>query len=345
MNLSKLSDQELESSFEGSVRSERKLTHVVLMHINEVELRQLHAKQGYRGMHHYLTSKFGYCESSAYQRINAARILKQVPVLSEKLEAGEIKLTQLVKFQQCVRQEAKSAHETLEILGKIENKTSFETEKILAQEFDKPVQQIQIIKPQKDESVRIELTLTKEEYAEVMKAKDMLSHVCPDGNLAQVLVTLARKYNQGKLGKIKVSRNQNPAKNSKIARNPNSRKSEVLARKSKASILKATTTAGAPTQGFEVNAVSTEKEVKLSRKSSYRPHIPVKIRRFVLNRADHQCEFTHHSDGKKCCSPYQVQVDHIQPVALGGSNEVYNLRALCRMHNLLAAEKNGLKRP
>ncbi|MBN8539100.1 MAG: HNH endonuclease [Deltaproteobacteria bacterium] len=32
-------------------------------------------------------------------------------------------------------------------------------------------------------------------------------------------------------------------------------------------------------------------------------------------------------------------MDHVIPVALGGRNDVTNLRILCRSHNLLMAEK------
>ena len=55
-------------------------------------------------------------------------------------------------------------------------------------------------------------------------------------------------------------------------------------------------------------------------------YVPRALARQVWHRAGHKCE--------KCSSTYQLQIDHIQPVALGGKTELGNLRLLCRAHNL-----------
>ncbi|MBK9322947.1 MAG: HNH endonuclease [Bdellovibrionaceae bacterium] len=41
---------------------------------------------------------------------------------------------------------------------------------------------------------------------------------------------------------------------------------------------------------------------------------------------------------------FQLEVDHIKPLALGGEHRAENLRILCRAHNQLAAKKSGLRR-
>ncbi len=53
------------------------------------------------------------------------------------------------------------------------------------------------------------------------------------------------------------------------------------------------------------------------------------IRRDVFERAHSQCE--------NCGSSYALEVDHIQPQALGGSSAAENLRLLCRSCNQRAA--------
>jgi len=58
---------------------------------------------------------------------------------------------------------------------------------------------------------------------------------------------------------------------------------------------------------------------------------------FVLNRDDHQCQFTNKQTGEICGSRFKVQIDHIHPKSLGGSNEVSNLRVLCATHNTFMA--------
>jgi 5-methylcytosine-specific restriction endonuclease McrA len=43
--------------------------------------------------------------------------------------------------------------------------------------------------------------------------------------------------------------------------------------------------------------------------------------------------------GRRCGATRNLEIDHIVPVAHGGSNAQSNLRLLCRAHNLLAAEQ------
>ncbi len=59
---------------------------------------------------------------------------------------------------------------------------------------------------------------------------------------------------------------------------------------------------------------------------------------FVRRRADDRCEYRGHA-GHLCGSRFQIQTDHIVPIALGGKNDIENLRLLCRVHNSLMAEK------
>lgn len=44
--------------------------------------------------------------------------------------------------------------------------------------------------------------------------------------------------------------------------------------------------------------------------------------------------------GGKCSSRHNLQVDHIVPFALGGTNSLDNLQILCQKHNLLKAERD-----
>jgi hypothetical protein len=69
-----------------------------------------------------------------------------------------------------------------------------------------------------------------------------------------------------------------------------------------------------------------------------RTTIAPSTRNFVRRRAGDACEY-HGPSGKRCGSRFQTQTDHVIPVALGGTNDVTNLRLLCRTHNLLMAEK------
>lgn len=52
-----------------------------------------------------------------------------------------------------------------------------------------------------------------------------------------------------------------------------------------------------------------------------------------------KCEYQDPQTGRCCESTYQLEVDHIIPRALGGTDHPSNLRCLCKQHNLLEAEK------
>ncbi len=68
-----------------------------------------------------------------------------------------------------------------------------------------------------------------------------------------------------------------------------------------------------------------------------RQPISAAVRREVWKRDEGRCTWCG-PDGQRCGSTWQVELDHIQPAALGGPSTVENLRLLCRFHNALAAE-------
>jgi 5-methylcytosine-specific restriction endonuclease McrA len=66
--------------------------------------------------------------------------------------------------------------------------------------------------------------------------------------------------------------------------------------------------------------------------------IPAEVRREVWRRDGGRCAFVA-ADGRRCNSRWKLEIDHIQPTALGGSSTVDDLRLACRAHNLLFAER------
>jgi 5-methylcytosine-specific restriction endonuclease McrA len=148
----------------------------------------------------------GYSDDSAYRRDKAARVLLQVPTVADKVENGSLNLTQLTQVQKCLNQKKKmgtsiSTERTAAILQQLENKNNFESQKIIAVEFNQPVQVHEALKPQKDDSVRLEITLTADQLKTLQQAKDLLSHVLPDTNWSNLFVHLAEKQIDKVMGK------------------------------------------------------------------------------------------------------------------------------------------------
>ncbi|WP_242342189.1 HNH endonuclease, partial [Anaeromyxobacter terrae] len=66
--------------------------------------------------------------------------------------------------------------------------------------------------------------------------------------------------------------------------------------------------------------------------------IPAIVRRAVWKRDGGRCAWVG-PDGCRCSSRWKLELDHIQPAALGGASTIDNLRLVCRAHNLLHAER------
>jgi 5-methylcytosine-specific restriction endonuclease McrA len=71
---------------------------------------------------------------------------------------------------------------------------------------------------------------------------------------------------------------------------------------------------------------------------SNRPNVPAHVEREVRLRDGDRCQFPLDGGGV-CSSTWQVELDHVVPVALGGETSVANLRCACRAHNKLAATR------
>ncbi|HZZ85962.1 MAG TPA: HNH endonuclease [Anaeromyxobacteraceae bacterium] len=69
-----------------------------------------------------------------------------------------------------------------------------------------------------------------------------------------------------------------------------------------------------------------------------RPAIPAAVRREVWARDGGRCTWCGEG-GRRCESRWQLELDHVVPVALGGPTTAANLRLACRAHNGFHAEQ------
>ena len=67
-------------------------------------------------------------------------------------------------------------------------------------------------------------------------------------------------------------------------------------------------------------------------------HIPAEVKRAVWARDGRCCRWPLTSGGV-CGSTTRLELDHIVPLARGGTSTVSNLRVLCATHNQLAARQ------
>jgi 5-methylcytosine-specific restriction endonuclease McrA len=92
-----------------------------------------------------------------------------------------------------------------------------------------------------------------------------------------------------------------------------------------------------------VEDLEKERRAKTSRpqarvRASKPGHVPAARRRDVFARDGKQCTYVD-SEGRRCECRTRLELDHIEPRALGGGDDASNLRVRCRSHNLHAAEE------
>jgi len=329
-NLQNLSDDELDRSLKSLVKKENEVLSEILLHIREVDLRRLYLKKSFGSLFDYLTKQMGYSSGPAQRRIDAARLSKEVPSLIEDLKAGNLNLSQVSLVQQLIRQKKMSYRKRAcgseqasnsdlftsndrnslcktqpqaktELLDSLKNKSIAESQVIVSKALDIEMLEKPKIKRQADESVRLEISFSKEQWDKLEKMKSLLSHSLPTGTWDQVLEYVADR---------------------------------IIASKTKARIQN-----GAESPRDEVNekdkAKSSDKNgenqmpAKFQKKRSF-----YQLRKDLLSRHS-SCQHRDKLTNQVCTSTWQLQVDHIQPKWAGGSDEIENLRVLCAQHNRL----------
>jgi exonuclease VII small subunit len=177
MNFQNISNTELMTNFENLVVNERKITAHIIKHVAEIDRRKLFLEKGFTSLFDYLVSEIGYSPSAAMRRIDAARLIQELPEVIDKLETGSLTLSQATQVQKAARDLKKIKHTQLttetkrELFLQIENSSQKVTEKIIAQTFDLPIPNHEKEILHRDQSVTLTLTFTAEQMDILEKAK------------------------------------------------------------------------------------------------------------------------------------------------------------------------------
>lgn len=201
-NLKKMNRLELDLYLKGLAKKERELLYSILETIREIDSRRMYLEMGYSCLFDYLTQAVGYSNASAQRRIDAARLLREIPQMGVKIQNGELKLNQISMVQKAARDVAKLKHkkvtseEKVVLLENISSQTVQQAQKEIASFFDIPVEQFTKQKVQADESVRIELTLSKEAYEKLQRAQNLVSGAVADKDVASFIEYISDKIIQ-----------------------------------------------------------------------------------------------------------------------------------------------------
>lgn len=318
MNLKSLSDSALLSRTDQLVAREREILSQVLHHLREIERRRLYSDLGYKSLFEYATKRLGYGEDQAARRISAMRLLKELPELEAKISTGALTLSNLSLAQTLFRKEPQSRSAKLELLEKIENKSKREAEKIVLSTASEPEKlRPDRIRTVTDSTIEVRFTADSNLQEKLDRVKGLLAHK-GEVSLAGLVDQLCDMAIE-KLDRAKVQVANRDVKSSHFNRNR---------------------PAASRATGWCKSAENSPAPVSKrcdNDQSQTRPYISASIKRLVWQKARSRCE--------NCDSTHALQIDHINPVALGGANNIKNLRLLCRSCNQRAAIKSfGLEK-
>jgi hypothetical protein len=328
--LSRLNNFELEASLKDVVFKERELLHVILEHIKEVDNRKLYLERAYSSLYEYLIKELNYSGSAAMRRIEAARLLKEVPLIREKIQDGSLNLSQIGELSKAIKEKEKtlagkiSALQKAELVAVISGKTTQETQRELAQVLDIEIKLHETKNTQQDGSVRCGLTLSKELDEKIKRCKERGSHQIHnmmDGHsLAGVIDFLADYFlkDTEALTVVPVEK----------AKDDNS--ADGVSDKSK----------------FEQDEIGkTDKsDLDISKNSV----LPLKVNktltpktRLEILKRDKCCQYKDPITGRQCGSFYFKQTDHKTSQWARGNHAESNLQVLCANHNRYKYQKES----
>ncbi len=198
--LTNISDHELVAKIRDLVVLERRVTRQLLHHIGEMEKRRCYTSLGFSSAFDFLTREFGYSESAAWRRIQAARLLRSVPEASAKIETGELNLTTLAQTQTAIKAEEKRTGEKLtgdrkaNVVAQIESCSSREVERsltVIFPDIDRGGEAKDLVRSVDENHVRAHVTLTRGQLEKLERLKEILSHRDFGGSLADVIEAAA----------------------------------------------------------------------------------------------------------------------------------------------------------
>ncbi len=311
MSLKSLSNETLTEKLRDLSKRDLRLTAEIVSHIHEFMIRRIYLDHGSTSIFGYLTDQLGYPRATAQNRIDAARLLDAVPEIKEDLATGKINLGQITLISMGVRQVEKEnpgtkvsndqkRHLVETIVNTSNAKSDSAAAQVVAQELNIKLDPVEKVRVHQDGSVTIEVHLSKEEFENLKRVRDLNTHKNHNAKLGETVAEAAKFFLEKKDPRKLKTKIKPPRPNPTISSNPNL-KSEL------------------PTLGSIVP------------KQNSRKYISVYVVR-ALHQRDKSCRWTDPT-GRSCGSTYQLQIDHIKGLADGGTNDIENLELKCAIHN------------
>lgn len=296
LNLGKKSDSTLVADLKNLVAKEREILTELLHYLSEVQARRLYLARGYSSLFAFMTNELCYSEAAAQRRIEAMRLIRDVPEVEEKLQKGELSLTVASQVGTFFRQETQRRREQkvepitrddkLSLLETLKGTSRRECERKLAEIAPETCIPKEKTRPINDEKTLIQFTAGKNLMNKLQKLKSLLSHQTKTGSLEELI----DKLSDLALEKLDPERREQRRRQRVSQKRP------------------PPTLPPAEAQVFRPAA---------PQKKRFR-HIPQPLRDQIWLRDHGQCQHRDPQTGKVCGSKQRLEIDHKYTYALGG---------------------------
>lgn len=187
-------DQKLIDETDNAIQAEREATVRVLKNFIEIDRRRIFSAFGKGSFKDFVMSRYNFSEDEAWRRINAMKLLREVPQVEEKIESGSISMTHLGVAQSLFKHESKkhdrsfTPEEKLGILEKMENTSTREAQRMAFAMASSPMFAIQDkVRPVSADTVEIKFSAPNELEQKLERLKGLLAHSHPNISMADLI--------------------------------------------------------------------------------------------------------------------------------------------------------------
>lgn len=210
MNLKNVSNEELKLKLQRIEKFEKRADRVAVECIAEIDHRKLYLAEAFPSLFEYLVDVFHYSPAKAQRRIDAARALKLDPEIAEKIELGELTITQISQVEKAARAVRKlegralSTADKSSLFAQISGASQKQTEVILAQALNLPFEAQDREQFHHDGSVTVTVTFSRDQMELLRHIQNAVSHAVPEKSWARLFAYLAEKERSRRFGRVAV---------------------------------------------------------------------------------------------------------------------------------------------
>ncbi|WP_242334717.1 HNH endonuclease [Anaeromyxobacter sp. SG66] len=330
---------------------ERNVQVDFLLHLDEFDRRRAFVAAGHASLWAYCLEALHLREGAAGRRIQAMRVLRRFPNLEAPLRDGRLCLSTVALLGQVLTEENVG-----DLLARAAFRTRAEVEHLVAsiQARTAPRAGLRKLAERAPAAVSAPLQLPEAERAETATApgpaKPTLDSPLDTGPLPAPPPTFVKPKRRAETLAVSESHWSLRVTLDRACKEDLETLRSLLSHKvpdgDLAAVLHEAIRCAIEKHGKRKGAVAPERKTKDEAKGAKehaakpptaRSTIPAIVRRAVWKRDGGRCAWVG-SDGCRCNSRWKLELDHIQPAALGGPTTIDNLRLACRPHNLLHAE-------